>query len=168
MKKLKTLRDLLVHELRDIYSAETQLVKALPDMMDAASHEQLRACFEEHLEQTEAQVERLDEIFEILGDSPKGEPCKGMKGLVQEGDKMIDEDAEDAVRDAGLIAAAQRIEHYEIAAYGTARTFASILGEEEIVSLLSETLEEEKETDQELSDLAESVINVEAVDSSEG
>jgi ferritin-like metal-binding protein YciE len=155
------LRELYVDELKDLYSAETQLVKALPKMAKAASSDELRAAFEEHLEQTKGQAQRLEQIFEMLEENPKGKKCVGMEGLVKEASEMMQEDYEDEVMDAGLIGAAQRVEHYEIAAYGTARAFAEVLGEQEQASLLSETLEEEKETDQKLNELAEE-INVEA------
>ena len=164
MSQLKTLRDLLLHELRDLYSAENQLLVALPKMTNTAHDEDLQASFEEHFEQTKMHVERLEQIFEELGETPEGSFCKGMQGLIEEGNKMIAEDAEAAVHDAGLIAAAQRIEHYEIAAYGTTRAFASILGEDDAVDLLAETLEEEKATDEKLTALAESAINLEAAE----
>src|SRR6185369_7753399 len=145
----------------DLYSAENQLVKALPKMAKAASSEELRQGFEKHLEQTRGQVQRLEQIFASLEENPKGKKCAGMEGLVKEGSEMIEEDFEGAVMDAGLIGAAQRVEHYEIAAYGTASEFARILGEDEHVSLLEQTLEEEKETDEKLSELA-SEINSQA------
>ena len=148
------LKELYIDELKDIYSAETQLVKALPKLAKAASNEELKAGFEEHLEQTKGHVERLDEIFQQLGESPRGKKCVGMEGLVKEGAEVIDEDYDDEVMDAALIGAAQRVEHYEIAAYGTVRTMAELLGESEHVSLLEETLEEEKETDEKLTEIA--------------
>jgi ferritin-like metal-binding protein YciE len=160
------LKELYIDELKDLYSAENQLVKALPKMAKAASSEELRQGFEEHLEQTKEHVARLEEIFEALGENPKGKKCVGMEGLVKEGSEMISEDFEDAVKDAGLIGAAQRVEHYEIAAYGTAAEFARTLGESEHVSLLEETLEEEKETDEKLTELAKQ-INSEAEASEE-
>ncbi len=160
--KLKTLEDLFLHELKDLYSAETQLVKALPKMAKAASNEELKAGFEEHLEQTKGHVERLKEIGQQLGKPLTGHKCKAMEGLIEEGAELIEEDAEEMVRDAGLIGAAQRVEHYEMAGYGTARALAQHLGHNEFYDLLTETLEEEKETDQKLTDLAESVVNVEA------
>jgi ferritin-like metal-binding protein YciE len=160
--KLKTLEDLLHHELQDLYSAETQLLKALPKMAKAADNEDLRAAFEEHLEQTQTHVERLEECGEILEKKLTGHTCKAMKGLIEEGQDLIDEDAEPSVKDAGLIGAAQRVEHYEIAGYGTARTLAQQLGQDEIAELLEETLDEEKETDEKLTELAESRINAEA------
>jgi len=151
------LKDLYIDELKDLYSAENQLVKALPKMAKAASSDELRQGFEEHLEQTRGHVERLEEIFRSLGENPKGKKCVGMEGLVKEGSEVMEEDFEDAVMDAALIGAAQRVEHYEIAAYGTASEFAKILGESEHVSLLEETLQEEKETDQKLTKLAEEI-----------
>jgi ferritin-like metal-binding protein YciE len=160
--KLKTLRDLYVHELKDIYSAEKQITKALPKMAKSASHEELAEGFEEHLAQTEQHIERLETILEGLGESTRGEKCKGMEGLLEEGKKMMEEDAAPEVLDAALISAAQRVEHYEIAAYGTVRTYAEMLGEDEAVQLLQQTLDEEIETDEKLTELAESAINVEA------
>ena len=160
--KLKTLEDLLLHELRDLYSAEKQLLKALPKMAKASSNEELKAGFEEHLSQTETHVERLEQAFELLGKPARAETCKAMKGLVEEGSDIIEEDAEPAVHDAGLICAAQKVEHYEIASYGTVIAWAEKLGHNEVAELLSETLDEEKETDEKLTELAESAINVEA------
>ena len=158
----QALKELYVDELKDIYNAENQLVKALPKMAKAATSEDLRTGFEEHLEQTRGHVQRLEQIFKALGEKPTGKKCKGMEGLVAEGQEMMDEDFEDDVMDAALISAAQRVEHYEIAAYGTVRTYAELLGEDQAVTLLEQTLEEEKETDQKLSDLA-SDINVKAL-----
>ena len=160
--KLKTLEDLLLHEMRDLYSAEKQLLKALPKMAKSASHDELKAGFEEHLAQTETHVERLEQAFEMLGTPARAETCKAMKGLVEEGADIIEEDAEEAVHDAGLICAAQKVEHYEIASYGTVIAWAEKLGHSDLAELLSETLEEEKETDEKLTDLAESAINIEA------
>lgn len=160
--KLKTLEDLFHHELKDLYSAETQLVKALPKMANAATHEELRAGFEGHLEETKGHVQRLEKIGQDLGLTLTGHKCKAMEGLVEEGSDMIHEDAEDTVRDAGLIGAAQRVEHYEMAGYGTARALATCLGHDEAAELLGATLEEERATDQKLTDLAESAINIEA------
>lgn len=156
-----SLKELYVDELRDIYDAENQLVKALPEMAKAATSEELRSGFEEHLEQTKEHVRRLEQVLNDLGEKAKGKKCKGMQGLVSEGKEIIEEDFEDDVRDAALISAAQRVEHYEIAAYGTVRTYAEILGEQNAVSLLEKTLQEEKETDEKLTELAEG-INVEA------
>jgi len=162
MPALKTLDDLFIHSLRDIYNAEKQLVKALPKMAKAANSEKLRAGFEEHLQQTEGHVERLETIFKSLDTASRGIKCKAMEGLVEEGSEMIEDDADPAVKDAGLIAAAQKVEHYEIATYGTLATFAELLGHNEAVELLQATLAEEKETDEKLTELAESEINVEA------
>ena len=138
--KLNTLEDLLHHELKDLYSAENQLVKALPKMAKAATNEELKAGFEEHLEQTKGHVDRLNQIGETLGKKLTGHKCKAMEGLVEEGAELISEDADASIRDAGLIGAAQRVEHYEIAGYGTARALASKLGHDDIVELLEQTL----------------------------
>jgi ferritin-like metal-binding protein YciE len=156
-----SLRQLYVDELRDLYNAETQLVKALPKMAKASSNAELRQGFEEHLRQTSEQVSRLEQIFDMLGEKATGKKCLGMEGLVKEGAETMQEDYEDAVMDAAIIGAAQRVEHYEIAGYGTVRTFAELLGENEHVSLLEQTLEEEKQTDEKLTQLAEN-INSEA------
>jgi len=152
-----SLRELYIDELRDLYSAETQLTKALPKMAKASSNSELREAFEEHLRQTSEQVSRLEEIFDMLGEKPTGKKCLGMEGLVKEGAETMREEYEGAVMDASIIGAAQRVEHYEIAGYGTAREFAQILGEDEHVSLLEQTLEEEKQTDQKLTQLAEEI-----------
>ena len=161
--KLDTLRKLYVEELRDVYNAENQLLKALPKMAKGASSDELKEAFETHLEQTKGHVERLEEIFEALDEKPTGKPCKAMQGLIEEGSEMLEEDGEESVIDAGLIGAAQRVEHYEIAAYGTLRTFAELLGEDEAEKLLQETLDEEGETDKLLSELAEDIVNPEAL-----
>lgn len=160
------LKHLYVQELKDIYSAENQLIKALPKMAKAASDPDLKGGFEKHLEQTKEHVARLEQIFQGLGESPKGKKCKGMEGLITEGAEMIEEDIPQDELDAGLISAAQRVEHYEIAAYGCVRTYAKLLGEEEAEGLLLQTENEEKETDQKLTDLAEN-INVQAAQSDE-
>lgn len=157
MSKTTNLEELLVDELKDLYSAETQLTKALPKMAKAATDENLKAGFEKHLEQTREHIARLDRAMELLEASPKGKTCKAMKGLIAEGEEKINEDASDAVKDAALIGAAQKVEHYEIAGYGTVRTYAELLGEEEIVELLQETLDEEAETDRQLTQLASSL-----------
>jgi ferritin-like metal-binding protein YciE len=159
---IETLQDLYIHELKDIYSAEKQILDALPQMAKGASHDELRQAFEEHHRVTEEQVRRLDTIFDELGQKPQGQKCKGMEGLIAEGKEMLKEKADPDVRDAGLIAAAQRVEHYEIAAYGTARTYAKQLGLDNHVELLQRTLDEEGQTDQRLSKLAESRINTDA------
>jgi ferritin-like metal-binding protein YciE len=164
--KQNALRGLYVDELKDLYSAETQLVKALPKMAKAATSPHLKAGFEKHLRQTQEHVTRLERIFNALGESPKGKTCKGMKGLIEEGKEMIEEDPGDEELDAGLIAAAQRVEHYEIAGYGCVRTYAELLGENAAVSTLEKTLDEEKETDDKLTELAQR-INVEAMGAEE-
>ena len=156
-----SLRELYIEELRDIYDAENQLVKALPEMAKAATSEDLRSGFEKHLEQTKEHARRIERVLNDLGEKAKGKKCKGMQGLVSEGKEVIDEDFADDVKDAALISAAQRVEHYEIAAYGTVRTYAEILGQQTAVSLLEKTLQEEKETDEKLTELSES-INVQA------
>ena len=153
----ESFKKLYFDELKDLYSAENQLVKALPKMAKAASSEDLREGFEEHLEQTKGQVQRLETIFQSLNQSPKGKKCVAMEGLVKEGSEVVQEDLEDAVLDAALIGAAQRVEHYEIAAYGTVCEFARILGETEHASLLQETLDEEKRTDEKLTKLAKEI-----------
>ena len=159
------LKELYIDELKDLYSAENQLVKALPTMAKAASSDELRQGFEKHLEQTRGHVQRLEKIFQALGESPKGKTCKGMQGLIEEGSEATEEDYEGSVMDAALIGAAQRVEHYEIAGYGTVRSMAETLGEDDHVSFLEETLEEEKETDEKLTELAEQ-INAQANQSS--
>lgn len=149
------LSKIFIDELRDIYSAETQLVKALPTMAEAAQSDQLRKGFEEHLEQTKGHVSRLEQIFDRLKKKPTGKKCAGMEGLIKEGGEAADEDYKGEAKDALLIGAAQRVEHYEIAAYGTVRAMAEKLGDRQAVTLLSETLQEEKETDEKLTKLAE-------------
>jgi ferritin-like metal-binding protein YciE len=161
--KIETLQELFVDELKDLYSAENQIIKALPKMIKSANSDELRGAFEEHLEQTKVHVERLDQIFGDLNASPRGKKCKGMEGLIEEGKELLEEDIEPEVLDAGMIAAAQRVEHYEIAGYGTVRTYAELLGMDEAANLLQQTLDEEKETDRKLTSIAESV-NVEAAE----
>jgi ferritin-like metal-binding protein YciE len=161
--ELETLRDLYIHELKDLHSAEKQLTKALPKMAKAATNEQLAAGFEEHLAQTEEHVNRLEKILESHDESTRGPKCKGMEGLIEEGKEMIEEDGDDDVRDAGLISAAQRVEHYEIAGYGCARAYAEVLGDRKGADLLDQTLEEEAATDKKLTELAKTLINVQAV-----
>jgi ferritin-like metal-binding protein YciE len=165
--KMQSLRDLFVAELRDLYNAENQLVKAIPKMASAAKSEKLEAAFEEHLEQTKNHVSRLEKIFERLNLNPKGKRCKAMEGLVEEGKEIIDARPEANILNAALIAAAQRVEHYEIAGYGCARAFANLVGDSEAAQLLSETLKEEKETDEKLTELATSEINEEAAQTAE-
>ncbi len=157
MAKLKNLSDLLINELQDLYSAETQLVKALPKMARAASNEDLQSGFREHLEQTKEHVARIERVMEILGGSPEGKTCKAMQGLIAEGEEVIEEDADPAVRDAALIVAAQKVEHYEIAGYGSVRTIAELLAHDEVTEILQQTLDEEGETDKRLTELAETV-----------
>lgn len=152
-----SLRQLYIDELRDLYNAETQLTKALPKMAKASSNSELRQGFEEHLRQTSEHVSRLEQIFDMLGEKPTGKKCLGMEGLVKEGAETMKEDYEGAVMDAAIIGAAQRVEHYEIAGYGTVREFAQLLGEDEHISLLEQTLEEEKQTDEKLTQLAEDI-----------
>jgi ferritin-like metal-binding protein YciE len=161
------LKELYIDELKDLYSAENQLLKALPKLAKAASSDELQDGFKQHLEQTRGHVERLEQIFKSLDASPRGKKCVGMEGLVKEGSEVMEEDFEQAVMDAALIGAAQRVEHYEIAAYGTVSEFARILGEEQHVSLLEETLQEEKETDEKLTSLAKE-INPRANQDSDG
>ncbi len=157
MSKTTSLHELLIDELQDLYNAETQLTKALPKMAKAATDESLKAGFEEHLDQTHEHIARLERAMELLEAPTKGKTCKAMKGLIAEGEEKIKEDASSAVKDAALIGAAQKVEHYEIAGYGTVRTYAELLGEDEVVSLLQETLDEEAETDRKLTQLASSL-----------
>lgn len=166
MAKISTPRDLLIEELKDLYSAENQLLMALPNMAKAATSEELRAAFETHLEETEGQVRRLEHIGEQLGESMKGKQCKAMEGLVEEGKEIMEEDMAPAILDLALIGAAQKVEHYEIAGYGTARTLAEIAGEEEIAKVLQETLDEEGNTDKLLTQIA-SELNLEAATTGE-
>jgi ferritin-like metal-binding protein YciE len=160
--KLDTVENLFLHELKDLLSAEKQLVKALPKMAKGAASESLRTAFEEHLEQTKGHVKRLEDIFSLLGKASRAEHCKAMEGLIEEGADLLAEDGTPQVKDAALIGAAQRVEHYEIAAYGTVRTLAEMLGNKEAAKLLQQTLDEEKETDEKLTELATSDMNVEA------
>jgi len=159
------LQRLYVEQLKDIYSAESQLLKALPKMAKAARSQDLRQGFEKHLEQTKGHVERLEQIFSSLDESPKGKKCMGMEGLIEEGDEVIQEESATEALDAGLIAAAQRVEHYEIAAYGSVHAFAELLGDDDSVSLLLQTLDEEKETDKKLTELSVE-INKQAMNAS--
>jgi ferritin-like metal-binding protein YciE len=160
--KLSTLEDLYIQELKDLYSAETQIVKALPKMAKAATNEKLAAGFKEHLAQTKEHAVRLEMILASHDQTTRGPKCKGMEGVLKEGAEMIEEEADDEVRDAGLIAAAQRVEHYEMAGYGCVRAYAKILGDTEGAKLLQATFNEESETDKKLTRLATSVINVAA------
>jgi ferritin-like metal-binding protein YciE len=160
---MTTLQDLYIDELRDLISAENQIIKALPRMAKKASNPDLQAAFEEHLEQSKTHVERLNQIFENMGQKPRAKKCRGVEGLIEEGKEFMEEADSDEVMDAGLIAAAQRVEHYEIAAYGTVRTYAQLLGEDKAADLLQQTLDEEGDTDKKLTELAMNGINVEAV-----
>jgi ferritin-like metal-binding protein YciE len=161
--KIDSLRKLYIEELHDLFSAEKQILKALPKMAKAASAPQLQQAFRTHLEQTKTHVERLETVFERLGVSSRGKTCKAMKGLLEEGEDLLKEDAGPEILDAGMIAAAQRVEHYEMAGYGTVRTYAQLLDEGEAARLLQETLDEEGETDKKLTQLAESLINRQAL-----
>lgn len=165
--KLDSLRTLWIEELRDLYNAENQLVKALPKMAKKASNPELREAFENHLEETRNHVERLEEIFSRLGKKPTGKTCQAMKGLIEEGSELMQENGPGSVIDAGIIAAAQKVEHYEIAGYGTVRTWASLLDESEAEDLLQETLDEEGAADETLNEIAESIVNEEAEDAEE-
>ena len=160
--KLNSLKDLYIHELKDLYSVEKQLIGALPKMAKTATSDPLASGFRHHLEQTKEHAARLEKILTGHGESVRGKKCKGMEGIIAEGAELIEEEADAEVKDAGLIAAAQRVEHYEIAGYGTARTYAEMLGDEQGAQLLRETLAEEEETDKKLTDLAKSSVNVAA------
>jgi len=156
---LESMQDLMLEELRDLYNAEQQLTKALPKMVEKTSNPTLRQAFQTHLRETEGHVARLEQIFERLDEKPTGKKCKGMEGLIDEGDDMLSEKGSEAVRDAGIIAAAQRVEHYEIAAYGCAINFAKLLGRQDFAALLTQTLSEEKAADEKLSRIAEQEVN---------
>jgi ferritin-like metal-binding protein YciE len=160
--KLESLRDLLVEQLQDLYDAEHRITKALPKMAKAATSAGLKAAFQKHLTETEGQVRRLEQVFEALGEKAKKKTCKAMQGLIEEGEETIKEEAEPEVRDAALIAAAQRVEHYEMAGYGTVSAYAKLLNEGTVFQLLQATFAEEKATDEALTELAESTINLEA------
>jgi ferritin-like metal-binding protein YciE len=157
--KIDTLQTLLEEELKDIYDAEKRLVKALPKMAKAANSPELKQALEEHLEVTKTQVQRLEQAFELLDKPAKSKPCAGMKGLIEEGEEVLGQDAADDLMDAAIIGAAQRVEHYEMAAYGTARTFAERLGHMEVAGLLEETLNEEKEADEKLTEISEQLLS---------
>ncbi len=160
--ELNTLKDLYILELKDLYSAETQIIKALPKMVKAAANRQLAAAFEAHLAQTRRQAERLEKLLKRHGESTRGPKCQGMEGVLKEGDEMLGEDALPEVRDAGLIAAAQRVEHYEMAGYGCAQTYATELGDAQGAKTLATTLLEEKRADEKLSKIAKTVVNLRA------
>jgi ferritin-like metal-binding protein YciE len=165
--KLDSLEALLIDQLKDLYNAEQQLIKALPRMAKAATNPQLKEGFDEHLQQTREHAQRLEKIFDEMEIKGKGKKCAAMEGLIEEGKELMEEDAEPEVLDAGLIAAAQKVEHYEIASYGTARTYAQVLSLNSAADLLQQTLDEEKLTDRKLTQLAEESINVEAVEPGE-
>jgi ferritin-like metal-binding protein YciE len=160
---LETLKELYVNELRDLYNAENQLIKALPKMAKAASSDELKEAFEKHLEQTKGHVDRLEEVLEEIGEKAKGKTCHGMKGLIEEGSEVLKADGDDSVIDAGIIVAAQKVEHYEIAGYGSVRTFAQLLGQDKSAELLQQTLDEESEANELLNKLAEDIVNPEAL-----
>ena len=160
--EMESLQDLMLEELKDIYNAEAQLLKAMPRMLKKAKNQQLKAAFETHMKETEGQIDRLEQVFEALGEKAKGKKCHAMEGLLEEAKEMMGEDMEDDVMDAALIAAAQKVEHYEIASYGTVRTWAQLLGNKDVTKLLQQTLDEEGKTDKLLTKLAESSINIEA------
>jgi ferritin-like metal-binding protein YciE len=163
MATVDSLRALLTEQVKDLYDAENRLTKAIPKLAKASTHEELKTALERHLGETENHVSRLEQVFELLDERPKAKACEGMKGLIEEGDEHAKEDYEtDDLRDAMIIGSAQRVEHYEIAGYGTAIAHARLLGLDEVVELLEETLEEEKAADQKLTEVAESVVNVEA------
>ncbi len=159
MPTMNSLYDLFVDELKDLYSAERQLLKALPRMAKGSTSDALRSAFENHLQQTEGHVERLEQIFERLEESPRGKKCKAMEGLVEEGEEALDNDGDGDVLDAGIIGAAQRVEHYEMAGYGTACAHAKALGYEDLASILSQTLQEEEDADRLLTQIAEGGVN---------
>jgi ferritin-like metal-binding protein YciE len=165
--ELDSLQKLYVEGLRDLYSAENQLIKALPKMAKAAKSPEVQEAFDTHLAQTEQQVQRLEKIFAALGEKPTGKHCKGMEGLIEEGNELMKEDADPDVMDAGLIAAAQHVEHYEMAGYGTCRTYAELLGFDDHMELLQQTLDEEEETDQILTEIALTSVNLAAMDADE-
>src|SRR5688572_22433946 len=160
--EMNDLQDLFVEELKDLYSAEKQLLKALPRVAKAAENPQLKTAIQNHVKETEVHVERLEQIFEKLGASGRGKKCKGMEGLIEENKELLEEDADPDVLDAGLIVGSQKIEHYEIAGYGSAVTFAKLLGDEESARLLAQTLDEEERTDKKLTEIAQSSINIDA------
>lgn len=159
MAKLSSLNELFVEELKDLYDAEHQLTKALPKMAEAATNSQLKTAFTSHLRETEGHIQRLEQVFNLVGEKPSRKTCKAMKGLVEEGSEVIEEKADPEVKDAALIASAQRVEHYEIAGYGTLRTFAMTLGLDEAATLLQQNLDEEGNADKKLTQIAESRVN---------
>lgn len=168
MAAMDDLRDLLIHELEDLYDAEHRITKALPKMRKAAGSRELKDAFDAHLQETEGQIERLEQCFDLLGEEANRKKCHGIAGLIEEGKEEMEEDANQAVLDAALIGAAQKVEHYEIASYGTARTHAQLLGNDEVAALLEETLQEEKAADEKLTAIAEAAVNEAAADGEDG
>ena len=160
--KLQSLHDLYLSELKDLYSAENQIIKALPKVIEKTTSPELRQALESHLEQTRGHVTRLEEVFQMHGEEPKKMKCKGMQGVLDEGEEMLGFDATPDVRDAAIISSCQRVEHYEIAAYGSVRTYAEQMGHDRAAAILQQTLDEEKEADEKLTDIAESRVNIEA------
>jgi ferritin-like metal-binding protein YciE len=160
--KVNSLKELFVEELKDVYDAENQIVKALPKIIKAASTPRLRQALESHLEQTIGHVQRLEQIFDSLGEAAKAKKCDGLRGILQEAEKAINDGEKGSVLDAGLIAGAQRVEHYEMAAYGSLKTWAGQLGDHQAAKLLEETLDEEKEADKKLTEIATSSVNAQA------
>jgi ferritin-like metal-binding protein YciE len=168
MPSIASFSELLVAQMRDLYDAEKRLTKAIPKLRKAATNDDLRSALENHLEETEGQVTRLEQAFEHLGERPKAKPCAGMRGIIEEGDEHVKEEYDDdALRDAVIIGSAQRVEHYEIAAYGTAIAHARLLGREEIATLLEESLAEEKAADRKLTTIAEGAVNLVAAEGDE-
>lgn len=164
MAKLENLSDLMLEELKDVYDAEHQIIEALPQMAQAASSRELKAAFQEHLNESQEHIRRLEQVFGLLNQNPKRKSCKAMKGLIKEGQEMMEEEMSSTVMDAALIASAQRVEHYEMAAYGTLRTYANLVGHDQISQIFQRTLEEEELTDKKLTKIA-STINAEAIGS---
>ncbi|MGA2113907.1 MAG: ferritin-like domain-containing protein [Bryobacteraceae bacterium] len=160
--KFESLHELYLSELKDLYSAEDQIFKALPKVIEKAASAELRRALEHHLEETRGHVSRLEEVFEMHGEEPKKQKCKGMQGILEEGEEMLGKDAEPEVRDAAIISACQRVEHYEIAAYGTVRTYAQQMGQERAAAVLKQTLDEEMAADKKLTQIANSQVNIEA------
>lgn len=160
--KIDTLEDLFIQELKDIYDAEKQIIEALPKMIDAATSPELKHGFEKHLEETKQQFQRLEDVFDMLDMDPEAEHCDGMAGIIKDGEKVVSAEGDPDVKDAALIAAAQKVEHYEIAGYGALRTYARILGHDDAVKILQHTLNQEHETDKQLTEMAERSINVKA------
>lgn len=168
LMKVSSFHELFMHEIRDLYDAEHQMIEALPKMIDEASNEELKKALEDHLEQTKKQSERLEDIFTMMDEEPKRQTCQGMKGLIEEGEKSMNAVTVPEIMDAAIISAAQRVEHYEMAGYGTARAFAELMEHEEAADLLQETLEEEMQADKLLTEIAESTVNPAAMEAASG